>query len=170
MSTSNTKTLKRWLATSCVALALPFSALAFSGGGEGPGETCDGRMGHGGRHASMAMTSGGMPLMHQLHRLDLSEAQQDKAFEIMHNRMPAMRAQARELQKSEQALRELRLAPDFNEPKARALIDQIARQRADMEMARLQSERQVLDILTAEQRQALAEPPASKRGKMPPRS
>ncbi|MDD2885545.1 MAG: Spy/CpxP family protein refolding chaperone [Dechloromonas sp.] len=170
MNTVHSKTLKRWLAASCIALALPLSAQAFPGGPEGRGEACDGRMGHGSRHASKAMMGDGMPLMHQLRRLDLSEAQQDKVFEVMHQRMPEMRTQMRELQKNEQALRDLRQAPDFNEAQARTLIDQISRQRADMEMSRLQSERRVLDLLTPEQRQTLAERPASKPGKAPPRS
>jgi Spy/CpxP family protein refolding chaperone len=58
----------------------------------------------------------------------------------------------------------------LDEAKARSLIDQISGQRADMEMARLQSERQILDLLTPEQRQALADKPLAKRDKMPPRS
>ncbi len=177
MNTQST-TLKRWLATSCLALALPLTALAGPGPansgpeaeGKGLSGACTGHKGHGARHGGMAMMGGEMPLMHQLRRLELSEAQQDKVFDIMHQRMPEMRSQMRDLQKNEQALRDLRLAPTLDEAKARSLIDQISRQRADMEMARLQSERQILDLLTPEQRQALADKPLAKRDKMPPRS
>ena len=49
------------------------------------------------------------------------------------------------------------------------LIDQIARQRADMELARLQSERKVLDVLTPDQRKELASmtPPTARDGRRP---
>ncbi len=178
MNTAQSTPLKRWLATSCLALALPLSALAGPGPGhpgpdaegKGPAGACTSPKGHGARHGSMAMMGGEMPLMHQLRRLDLNEAQQDKVFDIMHKRMPEMRLQMRELQKNEQTLRDLRLAPTFDEAQARALIERISRQRADMEMGRLQSERQILELLTPEQRQALADKPLAKRDKMPPRS
>ena len=105
----------------------------------------------------------GMAMMRGLHRLDLSEAQQDKIFDIMHAQAPAMREQMKQLRKAEDELRELRTSADFNERKAKQLIERIANQRAEHELARLQAERKVMDVLTPEQRQKLSEMRPAKR-------
>ena len=121
------------------------------------------------RHTGMSHDGGPMHLLHGLHRLDLSEAQDDKIFDIMHNQAPQMRKQMKMLQKSEKELQALKQAPDYSDAKAKSLIDQIARQRADMELARLQSERKVLDVLTPDQRKELASmtPPTARDGRRP---
>ncbi|HOI51841.1 Spy/CpxP family protein refolding chaperone [Azonexus caeni] len=148
-------TSKRFLAASALALAVPLSAMAFQGGKGG----CDARDGM--RGASMKqgamMHGGGMMAMRGLHRLNLSEAQDDKIFEIMHAQAPKMREQMKSLRKSEDELRALKAAPDFSEAKAKQLVDRIAGQRADMEMARLQTERQIMGLLTPEQQKQLAD-------------
>lgn len=148
---------KRFLAVSAIALALPLSAMAFQGG-KGERGGCDGRDGM--RGVSMQSGHGmrdGAMLMRGLHRLKLSEAQDDKIFEIMHAQAPVMRDQMKALRKNQDALRTLKTAPDYSEAKAKQLIDQIARQRADMEMARLQTERKVMAVLTPEQQKQLAD-------------
>lgn len=148
-------TSKRFLAASALALAVPLSAMAFQGGKGG----CDARDGM--RGASMKqgamMHGGGMMPMRGLHRLNLSEAQDDKIFEIMHAQAPKMREQMKSLRKSEDELRALKAAPDFSEAKAKQLVDRIAGQRAEMEMARLQTERQIMGLLTPEQQKQLAD-------------
>ena len=157
-------TTQRFLVAACVALALPLSAMAFPEGKAGSGGShggCDGMRG------SHGMKGGPMPMIHGLHRLDLSDAQEDKIFDIMHAQAPAARDQMRALRKSEDELRKLKAAPDYSDAKAKVLIDQIAKQRADMEMSRLQNERKVLDVLTPEQRKQLTEmkPADGKPGK-----
>ncbi len=147
-------TSKRFLAVSALALAVPLSALAFQGGKGG----CDARDGM--RGVSMnpgQMMHGGGMAMRGLHRLNLSDAQDDKIFEIMHAQAPKMREQMKSLRKSEDELRALKAAPDFSETKAKQLVDRIAAQRADMEMARLQTERQIMGLLTPEQQKQLAD-------------
>ncbi|MDX9944562.1 MAG: Spy/CpxP family protein refolding chaperone [Azonexus sp.] len=154
---------QKFFATTTLALLLPLSALAFSGQGGKPG-MCDGKDGM--RGASMhgqGMKHEGMAMMRGLHRLDLSEAQQDKIFDIMHAQAPAMREQMKQLRKAEDELRELRTSADFNERKAKQLIERIANQRAEHELARLQAERKVMDVLTPEQRQKLSEMRPAKR-------
>lgn len=159
---------KRLLVVAGVALAVPLAAMAYPGGKAGG---CDGKDGmrqtsmHGG-HGMM----GDKMAMRGLHRLDLSEAQQDKIFDIMHAQAPAMRDQMKSLRKSEKDLQALKATPDYSEAKARQLVDQIAKQRADMEMSRLQAERKVMDILTPEQRKQLAETKPAKRDERGPRS
>lgn len=159
---------KRLLVAAGIALAVPLAAMAYPGGKAG---ACDGKDGmrqtsmHGG-HGMM----GDKMAMRGLHRLDLSEAQQDKIFDIMHAQAPAMRDQMKSLRKSEKELQALKATPDYSEAKARQLVDQIAKQRADMEMSRLQAERKVMDILTPEQRKQLAEKKPAKRDERGPRS
>lgn len=145
------------LITAALAITLPVSAMAFQGK-HGYGKHEGGR-GHCDMHGGGFMKSAyGMPgggAMRGLQRLDLSEAQEDKIFDLMHQRAPEMRQQMKALKKNEQALQTLRQAANFDEKQAKTLIDNIARQRANMELARLQGERQVLDILNPEQRQQL---------------
>lgn len=105
-------------------------------------------------------------MMRGLQRLDLSEAQEDKIFELMHQRAPNMRQQMKALKKNERELQALRQSAQFDEAQAKALIDNIARQRADIELSRLQGERQVLDVLTPEQRQKLQDLRAEKPRRM----
>ncbi len=152
------------LVAAALAVSLPFGAMAFQGKyGNGPKDgTCQAGGGHFMKSA-YGMHGGGL---RGLQRLDLSEAQQDKIFDLMHERAPAARQQMKALQKNERELQALRQSNDFSEARAKALIDDIARQRADMELARLQGERQVLDILTPEQRQQLQAMRAGKPGKM----
>lgn len=146
--------LKRTLIIAGLALAVPLTALAVQGGKGGAHETCDGM---GPRAAGMSHDGpmSKMGSMRGLQRLDLSEAQEDKIFDLMHAQAPIMREQMRALRKSEQDLKTLKNAPDYSDAKARTLVDQIAKQRADMEMSRLQNERKVLDVLTPEQRKTL---------------
>lgn len=159
---------KRLLVAAGLALAVPLAAMAYPGG---KGGACDGKDGmrkasmHGG-HGMM----GGKMTMRGLQQLDLSEAQQDKIFNIMHSQAPAMRDQMKTLRKSQQELQVLKTTPNFSDAKARQLVDQIAKQRADMEMSRLQAERKVMDILTPEQRKQLAEMKPVARGERGPRS
>ena len=114
--------------------------------------------------SAYGMHGGGM--MRGLQRLDLSEAQEDKIFDLMHQRAPNMRQQMKALKKNERELQALRQSAQFDEAQAKALIDNIARQRADIELSRLQGERQVLDVLTPEQRQKLQDLRAEKPRRM----
>ncbi len=158
-------TPKRLLAVAGIALAIPLSAMAFQGQGGKMG--CDARDGMRGTsmHGGHGMKGDGMAMLRGLHRLDLSEAQEDKIFDIMHAQAPAMRDQMKSLRKAETELKTLKTAPDYSEAKARKLIDGIASQRAAMEMSRLQAERKVMDVLTPEQRKQLAEMKPGKPGK-----
>lgn len=164
MKTFKHVSIKRLLVVAGVATAVPLTALAFQGHGD-KGGACDREGGM--RPVGMKHEGGPMPLLRGLHRLDLSEAQDDKIFDIMHNQAPQMRKQMKALQKSEKDLQALKQAPDYSDAKAKGLIEQISRQRADMELARLQAERKVLEVLTPEQRKELASmvPPQSRDGR-----
>lgn len=150
MTNSTHGNIKRFLVAASVALAIPLSSAAFQGGHDGhPG--CGSFGGHGGPGM------GGEQMMPHLRGLNLSEAQRDKVFEIMHAQAPVMRDKAKAVRKAENDLRALTAADDFNEAKARALADTAAKAMSEMTLARAKAERQVFEVLTPEQRKQMAE-------------
>lgn len=153
MKTFTQTPIKRWLTVAGIALAVPLSAMAYQGHGGKMGG-CDAKGGER-QGASMMQHGHGMGMMRGLHRLDLSEAQQDKIFELMHAQAPTMRKQMQTLRKVEADLQALKQTPDYSEAKAKELIISMTQKQADMEMSRLQTERKVLEVLTPEQRQQL---------------
>lgn len=95
--------------------------------------------------------------MQALRGVNLSEAQRDKVFEIMHAQAPAMRERAKAEQKVNEELRKLAAASDYSEAKARALSEAIGKAAAESALARVKVDRQIADVLTPEQRKQLAE-------------
>lgn len=95
--------------------------------------------------------------MQALRGVNLSEAQRDKVFEIMHAQAPAMRERAKAEQKANEELRKLAAAPDYSEARARALSEAIGKAAAESALARVKVDRQIADVLTPEQRKQLAE-------------
>jgi len=151
MKTTPNSNIKRFLIAASVALAIPLSMPAFGapGGHDGCGMEAHGGPGH------HMMSGNRMP--HHLHGLDLTEAQQDKIFEIMHAQAPVMRDKAKALRKVESDLRALTSAPDYSEAKARGLADDAAKAMSEMSLARAKADRQVFEVLTPEQRKQMAE-------------
>lgn len=146
MKTTTNTNIKRFLIAASVALAIPLSTAAF--GGHGGHADC-GMEAHGG--------SGHHMMPPHLRGLNLTEAQQDKVFEIMHGQTPVMRDKAKALRKAEGDLRALAAAPDYSEAKARTLADAAAKAIAEMTLLRAKTDRQVFEVLTSEQRKQLAE-------------
>lgn len=91
--------------------------------------------------------------------LALSEAQQDKIFAILHAQAPARRNLNRDVRKAREALREQARAEAFDAKRARDLADALGKAVAEEALLRARSEQQVLAVLTAEQRQRLAQTP-----------
>jgi Spy/CpxP family protein refolding chaperone len=89
----------------------------------------------------------------RLHRLHLSEAQQDQLFAIMHAAAPRQRTQAKAERKAQEALRTLGAAPQFDEARANAAARELGQAVADGALLRARLESQVLALLTPEQRQ-----------------
>lgn len=141
MNTIPKQHIKHFLMAASVALAVPLSAFA-----------------HGGDNGSCGMEMGmGGGGMHQLHALNLTEAQRDKVFDIMHTRAPAMHDKMKAVRKANEDLRGLTNSPDYSDAKAKELTDAAAKAMADMALLRVQSEHRVYEVLTPEQRKQLAE-------------
>lgn len=113
-----------------------------------PGEHRDHRA-HG-EHRRGAHEFGRSP--HFLHGIKLSEAQQDKVFEIMHNRAPALRDAMKTAGKSRKELNELVRSGNFKESDGRALAERGAKALAEAQFLKASSEAEILAVLTPEQR------------------
>lgn len=151
---------QRFLIAAGISLCVPLLALAVSQ----RAAACGG---------GPAMEGGKMPPY--LRSVNLSEAQRDKVFEIMHGQAPVMRDKAKAARNAEAALRQLVISPDYSDSKAQVLADSAARAMAEMSLARAKSERLVYEVLTPEQRKQVAErkafdePPMAGRGDGPRR-
>ena len=94
------------------------------------------------------------PLGHLRH-LDLSEAQQDKLFAIMHAAAPQQRAQMKAERKAQDALRALGSSPQFDEARANAAARDLGQAIAAGAVLRARIESQVLALLTPAQREQM---------------
>lgn len=166
------KISRRALTVSLLAGAVAASVpLALYARGDMGGERCDGPaamhrgafgMGGPGEHG------GGRDMMRMLRGLDLTEAQRDKVFELVHANMPAMREQGKVLRNNHEALRKLALSDQYDEAKVKALTEQNAQAMAQMAQTRARMGHEVYQLLTPEQRKALeerlAKSPAGRHG------
>lgn len=99
-----------------------------------------------------------------LRGLDLTDAQQDKVFAVLHSQMPAARERMRDVQQARRQLDELTRSERFDDARARALADTIAHATADLDLLRARSEAQIWQVLTAEQRLRASEAPPPPHG------
>jgi Spy/CpxP family protein refolding chaperone len=98
----------------------------------------------------------GMPFGHApLHRLKLTEAQQDKLFAIMHAQAPQRREHDKAIRKAHEALRELGRADKFDDARAGALSRDLGQAVAAEALLQARTEAQILAVLTPEQREQL---------------
>ena len=105
--------------------------------------------------ATMPPMMGGEPPF--LHGLDLSEAQQDKVFAILHAEAPYLREQGKAARKAQEALRALSQAAQYDDAKAAALAQAGAQAQANIALQHVRTEQKLLAVLTPEQRKQLAE-------------
>lgn len=145
------KPIKLVLAAAAAATLL---ASAFAIGADGP-------MPHGGPGMMMQHGPGMGPMagMHGMHGgpmvipgVELSEAQRDKVFAIMHGQAPQMHEQMKAVHKAHDALRELGKSGAFDEARATALSQQLGAAVAATAMQHARVRAQVHSLLTPEQR------------------
>lgn len=100
----------------------------------------------------------------QLHGLDLSDAQRDKVFSIMHEQAPKLHEQMGRMHKAQAALREMAQSGKLDDAKAGALSQEIGSSAASMALLRARADVQVAAVLTPEQRKQLTEQSSHNRG------
>jgi Spy/CpxP family protein refolding chaperone len=98
---------------------------------------------------------GGVPPY--LRGVELTEAQDDKIFAIVHGQVPYLREQEKAREKAERGLFELHAAAKYDDAAAAKLEQAAAQATANLTLAHLRTEQKVLAVLTAEQRKALDE-------------
>ncbi|WP_432377519.1 Spy/CpxP family protein refolding chaperone [Duganella sp. P38] len=89
--------------------------------------------------------------------VELSEAQQDKVFAILHAEAPYLRDQAKAAGKAREALRALAGADKYDDAKAAALAKEAATADANIVLQHIRTRQKLLAVLTPEQRKQQAE-------------
>lgn len=92
---------------------------------------------------------GGLPF---LRGLDLSEAQQDRVFAILHAEVPRRRELDKAERRAHDALHDLEDSAQLDEAKAAAAAQALGQVVADLEMLRLRTGAQLMAVLTPQQR------------------
>lgn len=147
-----------------LALAIPFFVAAQAGPGTwGPGARMGGdfhpahaRHGHGHGHVHGWQGERGMGAGF-LRGLDLTEAQRDKVFGVMHASAPAMREQGKVLRATRAELAKLALSNDYDEARAKALTERSAQALAAMAQLRARGMNEIYRELTPEQQAKVRE-------------
>jgi len=96
-----------------------------------------------------------------LHGIDLTEAQQDKVFAILHAQEPYLREQGKAAAKAHEALHAMGLAEKYDDAKAAALAKDAATAMANIALQHVRTEQKLLAVLNPEQRKKFAERPAA---------
>ncbi|MDP3608354.1 MAG: Spy/CpxP family protein refolding chaperone [Methylophilus sp.] len=142
-------TFKTLLAAACITIAATSLAVAeHSETGDKPHYCVKGHhqnLPHAGVHGF------GQP--HFLHGIALTAEQEDKLFALHHAEVPKIRAQMKQRQQLNQALRELSQATPFDEAKANTIADKLATLERESAFNRARTESKVLAVLTLEQRE-----------------
>jgi len=111
------------------------------------------RHGHG-MHSHSGRHGGDGPMMPgagMLHGLNLSEAQRDRVFTILHAQAPQLRTQTREAQQARQAMQQLALAGELDEAKLQDAAQRASRASTDLAMLRARTQNALFKELTPEQ-------------------
>jgi len=84
--------------------------------------------------------------------VDLTDAQEDRIFAILHAEKPYLREQAKAAGKAHEALRALAEADKYDDAKAAALAQAAATASANIELQHVRTRQKLLAVLTTEQR------------------
>ena len=112
-----------------------------------------------GFHGGMAPFGG--PVMgghsRSLRGVELSEAQDDQVFAVLHAEEPYLREQGKAAAKAHEALRALAAADKYDDGKAAALAKDAATAMANIALQHVRTEQKLRAVLTSEQRKKQAE-------------
>ena len=96
-----------------------------------------------------------MPPVPMLRGLTLTESQRDKFFMIFHAQAPTLRETIKAAWRAQDDLQQLELSAQFDQAKARSLVDSFARSLGTIALLRAEGEHEIYALLTEEQRQQL---------------
>ena len=92
-----------------------------------------------------------LPGARMLHGIDLTEAQRDTVFGILHAQAPKLREQAREARNARMELQTLTLAGELDETRLQAAAARASRSMTDLSVTRARTHNAVFKELTPEQ-------------------
>ena len=110
---------------------------------------------HGPEHGPRGPGMGGRPPF--AYGIELSDAQEDKVFAIVHAEQPYLHEQGRAAAKAHEALRALGRAEQYDDAKDAALAREAATAMANIALQHVRTEQKLLAVLTPEQRKKQAE-------------
>lgn len=99
----------------------------------------------------------GMPMPPFLHGIELTEAQRDAIFSILHADAPAVWERMKAVHKAHEALHALTMSGKYDEAKAKELAEAAADNMAVLSLLRSRSESRIYALLTPEQRKSVNE-------------
>jgi len=146
---TRTKIIGAFLAASSIALAVPYAAQA-RGGDDGFGGGCEGRGHH--MKGGQRMFGGHGEARGMLRGLDLTEAQQDKIFQMRHDLEPKMYEQMKAARAADQALRDMMDKGEYDAAKVKTLTEQRAAAMSRMAQMKFASRNEVYQLLTDDQK------------------
>ncbi len=109
----------------------------------------------------------GMPKLPLLRGLELSEAQQDKVFAVLHALAPPLREKSKAVRNARDELESLVRSVDFDPATARQFAQTLARAQADIALLHAGAEHEIYMTLTTEQRRQVADAPKPRHGPGP---
>lgn len=139
-----------------LAIAVAGSAMAYGAGQERHPR-------HGQMMQGEGMAPGYMGPM-RMHGMNLTDAQRDKVFAIMHAQAPQAHELQLRLHKAHEALREMAHSGKFDEARATALSQEIGAVSAATALLHVRAAVQVQALLTPEQRKKMADKPGHPHG------
>ena len=108
-------------------------------------------------HFSGGWPSLGMPVPPEFDGIALSEAQQDKLFQIFHDQAPVLRVAMKKARQAEDQLQDLASNPGFSEARAKALAEAAGKAHAEILFLHASAQAQVQALLSPEQRRQVEE-------------
>jgi Spy/CpxP family protein refolding chaperone len=96
-----------------------------------------------------------MPPVPMLRGLTLTESQRDKVFMIFHAQAPTLRETVKAARRAQEDLQQLTLSAQFDQAKARSIVDSFVRSIGTIVLLRAEGEHEIYALLTEEQRQQL---------------
>ena len=90
--------------------------------------------------------------MKMLRKLDLTEEQQDKVFELMHEQKPIMRDKMKEMRQARQSIHDAVMSEAYDAKQINQLADKQGKMVAEMIKMRTNNFNQIYSLLTPEQK------------------
>lgn len=133
-------------------------------------QRCSGPHGGPGMHDSFGGMGGASGLGMMVHGLKLSDTQETQVFNLVHAQAPRLRENEQLIRKNRKALMDLATARSFDAAKAETLSQAIGQAIASNLLIRTQTNQQIYQLLTSDQKKLLEERRKKFESRMNPRS